>query len=375
MASTPSRSWSASRTIAQRRKPLCMSPLSTRLQQYFGRLLLLTIPLVLAFAVGEVFLRLTDDSEQVARQEAAENARWLQVVKSADLGWIFPPDTTGVFKSSGRRTPVTTNAWGLRGPSVPLDSLTRRVLILGDSYAFGWGVPDQEGFVRLLEDSLRALLPDRPLACINGGLPGYSIYQQVRMLDYVRDRMPITAVVATISLANDPVDELRIRRFAPDHLVDFSYELRDPHSLAARVIEASRLLTLIDQRTTNVQFSLRNTDEECCRLADSSLTELAQRCQADHIPLVWVIVPRAQEIRSGTFWRRGINGATDHLRTHFLEIARDLVVPVVDLKPALQGVQANQEAYLPGDAHWNAAGHRAVAEAVLPALRQVLPDT
>ena len=343
-----------------------MSPASSRIRRLLGRLLLLVVPFALAFGTVELVLRVGARSASDGEEPAAVDTRWLKVEKSAELGWIFPPDTTGMYKSSGRHTPVVTNAWGLRGPEVSTDTLTRRVLLLGDSYTFGWGMDHGAGFVRLLETALRDSFPESPVECINGGIPGYSIYQQIRMLDYVRERTEIHAVVATISLANDPIDELRIRRFAPDHLAYFSYELRDPASPSARLIAASRLLTLADQRTTHMQFSLINTNGECRSLADESLTRLANICREADLPLVWLIVPRAQEIRPGGFWRRALNGATDRLRRHFLELADDLRVPIVDLKPPLASVQARQEAYLPGDSHWNEAGHRAVTEVLLP---------
>jgi lysophospholipase L1-like esterase len=339
-----------------------------RIRRYLGRLLLLVVPLVLAFGAAELVLRLAGQPDFASEESVAVDSRWLKVEKSAELGWIFPPDTTGVFRSSGRHTPVATNSWGLRGAEASTDTLTRRVLILGDSYTFGWGVDDEAGFVRLLETALRRETPETPVECINGGLPGYSIYQQIRMLDYVRQRTRIHAVVATISLANDPIDEQRIRRFAPDHLADFSYDLRDPASRTARLIGASHLLSLVDERTTNLQFSLINTNGECRDLASESLIRLVTVCRKANLPLVWVIVPRAQEIRSGGFLRRVLNRATDQLRRHFLELAADQEVPILDLKPALMEVQAVEDAYLPRDAHWNEAGHRAVAAGILPLL-------
>ena len=335
------------------------------MRRYLGRLLLLVVPLALAFGVAELFLRVAGEPAADSEESATADSRWLNVEKSTELGWIFPPDTTGIYKSSGRRTPVVTNAWGLRGPEVSTDTVTRRVLVLGDSYTFGWGVDDEAGFVRLLETALRREFPQSPGEFINGGLPGFSIYQQIRMLDYVRKRTRIHAVVATISLANDPIDEKRIRRFAPDRLENFSYDLREPASPAAKLIAASCLLTLIDQRTTHMQFSLVNTSGECRDLAAESLTRLAKTCREANLPLVWVIVPRAQEIRPGGGWRRALNGATDRLRGHFLELAADLQVPIIDLKPVLMSVQAQKEIYLPADAHWNEAGHQAVAGAVL----------
>ena len=332
----------------------------------------MAIPLLLAFGAAELVLRVAGGSDPGTDESAPAESPWLTVVPSGELGWIFPPDTTGIFKSSGRRTPVATNSWGLRGPEASTDTLARRVLMLGDSYTFGWGMDDTAGFVRLLETEFRTELPGARIEFINGGLPGYSIYQQIRMLDYVRQRTEIHAVVATISLANDPIDEKRIRRFAPDHLEDFSYDLRDPHSGTARLIAASRLFTLMDQRTTHLQFSLINTSGECRDLADESLKNLAAACREANLPLVWVIVPRTQEIRPGSFFKNALNGATDRLRSHFLDLAVELDVPVVDLRPVLMEVQSRQDAYLPADAHWNEAGHRAVTAAVLPELLHVL---
>ena len=299
-----------------------------RMRGCLGRLLLVIAPLGTAFALAEIVLRI-GTPERAAEAPAATDRQWLAMVPSAELGWIFPPDTTGTFKSSGRHTPVTSNSWGLRGPEIdPPDSLGR-VLFLGDSYTFGWGVADSTGFVRLLEKKVNLDHPDAPTEFINGGLPGYSIYQQIRMLEFVLARTRIHAVVATISLANDPVDELRIRRFAPDRLAEFSYGLRDPDSLSARMIGMSRVLTLIDERTTHLQFSFINTGNKSRDLAEESLRDLAAACREADLPLVWVIVPRAQEIRGDSFWKRPLNGATDRLRQHFLGLAEELEVSAV----------------------------------------------
>lgn len=343
-----------------------MSPEKSRLRRFVGRLLLLVVPLLLTFGFAELALRIAGGPGSGGEDPNPPESKWLTFESSTELGWIFPPDTTGIYKSSGRHTPVATNTWGLRGPEVSTDTLARRLLVLGDSYAFGWGMEDEVGLVRLLEQGLRRKFPGSPVEVINGSIPGYSIYQQIRMLEYVQKRSEIHTVVATLSLANDLIDEKRIRRFVPDRLEEFSYQWRDPVSRTARIISASSVLTFIDQRTFNLQFSLVNTRDECRDLADESLRTLATTCRKAGLPLVWVIVPRAQEIRPGGSWRRALNGATDRLRWHFLGLAAELQVPAVDLKPVLLEVQAREEAYLSGDTHWTEAGHRAVAQAVLP---------
>lgn len=140
------------------------------------------------------------------------------------------------------------------------------------------------------------------------------------------------------------------------------------------MIASSRVLTLIDQRTTHLQFSLINTSGKCRDLADESLRELAAACREAGLPLVWVIVPRAQEIRSESYWKGLLNRATDELRGHFLELATVLGVPAIDLKPALTETPAEGNAYLPADAHWNENGHHAVVQSLMPALVEAWLD-
>jgi len=117
-----------------------------------------------------------------------------------------------------------------------------------------------------------------------------------------------------------------------------------------------------------VQFSLINTSTACRNLTDESLTRLAASCREAQVPLIWVIVPRATEIKPGGLLRRALNRATEDMRAHFTRLAADLDVPLLDLKPVLLSAQSRQEAYLPADAHWNEAGHQAVGQALLPVL-------
>jgi lysophospholipase L1-like esterase len=101
------------------------------------------------------------------------------------------------------------------------------------------------------------------------------------------------------------------------------------------------------------------------------LRELAARCSGRGIPLVWVIVPRAGEVRGGGTMSRFLNRETARLRERFLEAAEAAGHPGLDLLPVLREAQGRGECYLPNDAHWNARGHRAVAAAVAAGVKEV----
>ena len=69
---------------------------------------------------------------------------------------------------------IRTNRFGLRGPDpvLPKPAGTIRVLMLGDSYTFGFPVQDEETFCYLIEQGLKA--KGFPIDVVNAGVSSYS---------------------------------------------------------------------------------------------------------------------------------------------------------------------------------------------------------
>ncbi len=94
---------------------------------------------------------------------------------------------------------MTTNASGFRGPmparAKPAGAL--RVIAIGNSSTFGWGVNDDETYPAQLERALRAIMPGRPIEVMNAGIPGFTSYQGRRLLaDEVLPLAPDFVVLA-----------------------------------------------------------------------------------------------------------------------------------------------------------------------------------
>ncbi len=99
--------------------------------------------------------------------------------------WTLAPDQHRVTKVN--HLPVITNAHGTRGPdfAVPKPPNTLRILALGDSRMFGWGLRDEDTYARRLESELRRRLPPgRRIEVINAGVDAWS-YDQMRV--FLRD--------------------------------------------------------------------------------------------------------------------------------------------------------------------------------------------
>lgn len=82
--------------------------------------------------------------------------------------------------------PVKTNSCGMRGPerSVHKEGSTYRVALLGDSFAFGWGVAEDKTFATVLEENLNHVTGGDPtVEVLNLGVPGYSTFQEVALFE------------------------------------------------------------------------------------------------------------------------------------------------------------------------------------------------
>jgi hypothetical protein len=111
---------------------------------------------------------------------------WQAPVSRTQTGAPYLPGSPYLLweMSPGARTElgaqVEVNTSGLRGPEVTSKKAagTRRVLIVGDSSVYGHGVDQKEVFSALLNDSLGPTIE-----VINGGVPGYSTFQTLNLLE------------------------------------------------------------------------------------------------------------------------------------------------------------------------------------------------
>jgi len=59
---------------------------------------------------------------------------------------------------------------------------TVRIVTLGDSHMFGWGVAEKEMYTNVLENMLNSKFPEKKWEIINTAVPGYNTYMEVETL-------------------------------------------------------------------------------------------------------------------------------------------------------------------------------------------------
>lgn len=174
-----------------------------------------------------------------------------------------------------QRVPVATNSCGMRSPERPHHKAanTFRIALLGDSFAFGWGVEQQESFAQRIEDNLNRSYQGHPaVEVLNFGVPGYSTFQEAHQyLDKGVAFKPDAIVVFFIQ--NDFGPPFFIRNIGDQGLVPSSQiaqlamKILDPHAPEKALLNAG-----LDP--------------------NQSLRVLADHAQAEGIPLFLAINPK-----------------------------------------------------------------------------------
>ncbi len=149
------------------------------------------VALALAALTGELLVRVTGalDHGPVPRRLFERGA-------SSGLPYRLRPGER--LRVLGRDVHVS--SLGLRGPEVAVRPPpgSRRVLVLGDSVAFGWGLDEAESVPARLAEALRRRGVSAEV--LNAGVPGYSIANEAALHREIAPALAPDAVVLAASL-------------------------------------------------------------------------------------------------------------------------------------------------------------------------------
>ncbi|OGW83294.1 MAG: hypothetical protein A2Z83_04610 [Omnitrophica bacterium GWA2_52_8] len=349
-----------------------------RVKNFF--LALISVGVVLLCAEG-VFRVCAKPAPQPAAEQAVT---WVEVPekKWVDyhdvLGWYPQPDKTARLETPLIHQEIHTNAAGFRGERNYAENKNSggpRILAVGDSFTFGFGVADSETFSRRLEERNPAL------EVLNAGVPGYGI-DQVLMLyreigrkyhpdvvlvdvfpemgwratraftagGYAKPFFKLTAQ-GELELQNVPVPK-------PYAMTQGQFPNLFQHSFWQAVLKKSMLYQWIRARLLRLSRNVYLIDPDLSdewKISRKILSQLLREIRKDGAEPVLVMIPPEYWVRSPE---------KNQPRRSMLRFAKREHVPVVDLTTAFYeaGKKSSvEDYYIRDDWHWTAKGHALAA--------------
>lgn len=326
------------------------APPLPRWKKLVFRTALILLLLVACFSIPEVVLRM------LYREQEVSETYW-------GLGAFEPDALSGYRHAAGftgyacRRdlfdVPVHIGPNNLRQANFKAQmGYPKRVLLLGDSFTFGIGVPEESTFATLLQQPLNA----RGIGVINGGQCAYGVEQEVRFGGRLNDTVQSDWIILGLFPNNDVWDDYygdyrnrevkygfrlpkdRWLAWAPcDFLRTHSYTWM----LAAQTIKKNS--SRVRNRKTEFKHLAETRTEEVLQPTLDALEALRGYCGNRDIKLGVVMIPT---MAGGTPFDAPLKAVFQKKGIPFLDLGQKGFVP---------------GHYFRGDGHWNEAGHRKAA--------------
>ncbi|MBF0482688.1 MAG: hypothetical protein HQK81_09830 [Desulfovibrionaceae bacterium] len=286
------------------------------------------------------------------------------------------------------------NSLGLRGPEIDFsDTAKRRVLVLGDSFAYGVGVSDEQTSVSLLGRYLASRDPS--LEVVNAGDPGVGTDYELKFYRTLGTRLK-PRLVALYFFANDFEDNSFAKYYAVDGqgaIVEQSLS----GSVGSRkqalsgnrfynwLISRSQAANLLKQFAINLMLRGRvagdgppagviayhndngYSDEANTRVTGVLLGALRDEVARDRADFIVFYVPPRENV--ALFQEKGALSRDESALTG---ICQALKIPLYSLTPLLASQTRDLSALYFAEGHWTALAHGLVAEFVSSAAAERL---
>lgn len=393
--------------------------------------MLLAASLVAGFGVSELALRIVRPNAQqpfLVRQ-SMESERGKFCVYDPELGWAGKPNADAAFQFVDCEHHVRQNKFGFRGTEYDFARTeTPRMVVLGDSFVWGFGVENDQIFTNLVERQ-----SDPALEVVNLGVSGYGTDQELLLWRSLGRRFAPDKVLLVLCPYTDLSENVAaikygypkpVFHFEPDghrienqpvpeshpdawesglsHSGPAAAELAQRPVLARlathsalissailalarfdgprRVLEAKRILPVRDHSLSWGVLAHGDPPSAQAAAAWRTLFRLIDLLHEDVVAsgatLEVLIVPSVIQVYPD-LWQRFVRSTPPPARSRWNRDApneriaaycRKKGIPVIDPLPALRAAaETDLFLYFPWNSHWTPAAHRLVATEILAA--------
>ena len=217
----------------------------------------------------------------------------------------------------------------------------KRILVLGDSFAWGYGVANNDIFTEVLET--RFARDQMPVEVINTGVSGWGTDQQYLFFANEGIKYTPDIVVLAFYLGNDPINCTRSIQYGLHKpvFIDLKLSLANVPVPKPSATDAKRIDSKVERHTLAVRI----------------IEELAKKCKSIQAELVVMKFgvfqsPNHPAVRQANLdFERKLQRIQAQL--HYLDLDAEFQKQGLSFTQLTEGVD---------DGHWNAFGHRMVAD-------------
>lgn len=348
----------------------------SRSRSLLAKVGLLSASLVVALLLAEAAVRL------LGREKVALHGLFAD---DPVVGVTLTPGFSGSMRTSEFEYRVAINDLGMRDGSVAAKPPgVSRVLVIGDSFVHGVGVDLEDSLPKALERRLAAALgPGRPVEAYNGGVPGYSPFQELHLLRRLAPAVEPDLVVLVFFTGDDftgnapRVPPSRARRGLRTRL--------SIHSSLFRAFDRFVLARLKGRERYDLH-RLEPTAEFAARRREviDLLAEVRAAAANHGAPLLVVLCPRYTQVYDSAWAKAALVYRLGEDEYSPLEPNRGFGALLeaegfwtVDLLEPLRREGGERRLHFPVDGHWNREGNEFVAgvlaAAIAPRLARAHP--
>lgn len=321
------------------------------------KIIALTLSLAFTLMIAEIAVRLLTSRNE--KDLNIEMWRYARLVKRTSENPLMSHEHIPGATAHLMGVDVRINSHGLRGKDYPVvkPPQTYRILILGDSMTFGWGVPEESTFPARLETALNqshTTTRCKRFEVLNAGVGNYNSVQEVtyfkeRGIDWQPDLVILSFFINDAEPTPKP-----IRQSVANYSQLYVF-LAGQHDRMTRI--AGVRPTWLDY-----YHSLYAPNAPGWKACQEAIAELANLRDKHQFKLVIAVIPELHQLGKNYPFRR------EHEEVRML--AEDANVPVWDLLPSFDGVDESTLWVTPEDTHANSKGNELLANGIL---QQLIP--
>lgn len=289
------------------------------------------------------------------------------------LGVVLKPGWRGVFAG----VDVAVNSSGMRGPEIPPRKKGQyRILLVGDSFVFGYGQVEEETLRSHLETVVKTVLPSSETCVINGGVPGYNLVQDVSWtLHTGLEQMPDRIILSVVPNDLEPPSWLdpQTQPDQGDNQNWLEWIKGDPRLMELPGARRFNLVNLAQRMLKALLPSQQSLAQEYIRFCNevpfatsawprsqTALLKLKSDTLARGIPLTVVLYPVPFNLRSAPF---------GPFNEKIVRFCKDSSIEVVDPSRDWSEIPESRLRWHPDDLHPSGFAHQLMAEYLVANIR------